>query len=224
DNYNGLGITALKIDASRPAADYYQPVAEAVLAAQGLPMQLSFEQLAAQLKAKGLDLEAVLGALATVASPEDMQALMAMTQQPVNVIYTQESGDVIYIEEKTGATVGAAFDRTTGMKVDTSGLMDAFGIIATYATDPTVGAALAPVMQAAGQLTQAESTTVFNQSMSIIPASEENLAAQAKDKASLMDLAKLWIPLIIVIVGAILLLLAGYLFYRARKGATAPQA
>ncbi|MBN1628462.1 MAG: hypothetical protein JW990_01740, partial [Thermoleophilia bacterium] len=67
-------------------------------------------------------------------------------------------------------------------------------------------------------------TTVFNQSMSIIPASEENLAAQAKDKASLIDLAKLWIPLIIVIVGAILLLLAGYLFYRARKGATAPQA
>lgn len=219
NDYNGLGITALKIDATRPAAEYYAPVAQAVLGAQGLPMELTFAQLSAQLKAKGLDLEALMAGLATVASPEDLQSLQALTQQPVKVIYKQESGDIIYIEEKTGATVDAAFDRTTLMEVDTSGLMGAFAIIGKYATDPTVGPAIAGALQAAGQLAQAGSSKVFNQKMDIIASSEESLASSAQSKASLIDWAKLWIPLIIVVVGAILLLLGLYLIAKARKPA-----
>ena len=69
-----------------------------------------------------------------MASPEDLQALQAITQQPIKVIYKQESGDVLYIEEKTGATVGADFDRTTVMDVDTTNLLGAFAIIGKYAT------------------------------------------------------------------------------------------
>ena len=65
------------------------------------------------------------------------------------MIYKQESGDVIYVEQKTGATVGATFDRTTTMEMDTSGLLGAFAIIGKYASDPTVGPAIAAAMQAA---------------------------------------------------------------------------
>ena len=220
DNYNGLGVTAIKIDASRPAAEYYPPIAQAFLGSQGLPMELTFAQLSAQLKAKGLDLEALLAGLATVAAPEDMQALQAVTQQPVKLIYKQAGGDVIYIEEKTGATIGATFDRTTTMEMDTSGLLQAFQIIGKYATDPTIGPTIATVLQAATQLAQAGATKVFNQTMSIIKTSEENLAKEAKDKTGLIDLAKLWIPLIIVIVGFILLVLGAWLLMRARKAKT----
>ena len=106
EDFNGLGITVLKIDASRPAAEYHPAVAQAVLGAQGLPMELTFAQLSAQLKAKGLDLEALMAGLAAVAAPEDLQKLQAMTGQPVKVIYKQEGGDVTYIDQKTGATVG----------------------------------------------------------------------------------------------------------------------
>lgn len=218
-DYNGLGVTAIKIDATRPATDYYPPIAQAFLGGQGLPMELTFAELSAQLKAKGLDLEALLGALATVAAPEDLQALMAMTQQPVNITYKQAGNDIIYVEEKTGATIGATFDRTTSMQVDTGGLMQAFGIISKYATDPTVGPAIAKIVQAAGQLAQAGPTPVFNQNMSIIKASEAKLAADAKDKSSLVGWAKLWIPLIIVIVGALLVLAGGFLFFRRRPAA-----
>jgi hypothetical protein len=87
DNYKGLGITAMKIDATRASGDYYAPIAQALLGGQGLPMELTFAQLSAQLKAKGLDLETLLAALASVATPEDMLSLQAMTQQPVKVIY-----------------------------------------------------------------------------------------------------------------------------------------
>jgi len=219
DNYNGLGITAIKIDATRPAAEYYPPIAQAFLGSQGLPMEITFAQLSAQLKAKGLDLGALMAALAAVATPEDLQSLQAMTGQPVKVTYKQESGDVIYIEEKTGATVGAAFDRTTLMELDTAGLMGGFAIIGKYATDPTVGPAIGAALQAAGQLAQAGATKVFNQSMSIIPTSEQSLAKEAQNKASLMNLVNLWIPLIIVIVGVLLLLAGVYLLYRTRKGA-----
>ena len=118
-DFEGLGVTAMKIDATRPAADYYPAIAQAFLGSQGLPMEITFAQFSAQLKAKGLDLEALLAALAQVAAPEDMQALQAITQQPVKLVYKQEGADIIYIEQKTGATVGATFDRTTSMQMDT---------------------------------------------------------------------------------------------------------
>lgn len=217
DDYNGLGITAMKIDATRPATEYYQPIAQAVLGSLGLPMEITFTQLSAQLKAKGLDLEGLMGALATVATPEDLQALQTMTQQPVRMIYRQESGDVIYVEQKSGATVGATFDRTTTMEPDTASLLGAFAIVSKYANDPTVGPAIAAAMQAAGQLAQAGSTKVFNQNMSIIKGSEEILAAEAKDKASLLGLVNTWIPVIILVVGILLLILGGYLLFKPRK-------
>ncbi len=216
-DYNGLGITAMKIDATRPAAEYYAPIAQAVLGGQGLPMELTFAQLSAQLKAKGLDLGALMAALATVAKPEDLQALQAITQQPIKVIYKQESGDVIYIEEKTGATVGADFDRTTLMDLDTTNLLGALSIIGKYANDPTLGPSITAAMKAAGQLAQAGSTKVFNQSMSITAASEKTLAADAASKASQIDLVRVWVPLIIVIVGAIGLVLGGFLLFKKRK-------
>lgn len=218
ENYNGLGITAMKIDATRPAAEYYPAIAQAVLGGQGLPLELTFAQLSAQLKARGLDLDALMAGLAMVAVPEDLQALQAITQKPIKVIYKQESGDVIYIEERTGATVGADFDRTTTMSLDTANLLGAFAIIGKYANDPTVGPAIQAAMQAAGQLGQAASTKVFNQSMSIISASERNLATEARDKASLLSVVELWVPLVIVIVGVILLALGVLLLLRARGG------
>jgi hypothetical protein len=217
EDYNGLGVTAMKIDATRPAAEYYPPVAQAFLGSQGLPMEITFAQLSAQLKAKGLDLDALMAGLATVAAPEDLQALQAITQQPVKLTYKQESGDIIYIEKKTGATIGATFDRTTTMEMDTTNLLQAFSIIGKYAQDPNVGPAIAAVMQAAGQLAQAEPSKVFNQSMSIIKTSEESLAKEASSKVSLLDMAKLWIPLIILIVGFLLLVVGACLLFRARK-------
>jgi hypothetical protein len=218
-DFEGLGITAIKIDATRPAADYYPAIAQAFLGSQGLPMEITFAQLSAQLKAKGLDLESLLAALAQVADPADMQALQAITQQPVKLVYKQEGADIIYIEKQTGATVGATFDRTTSMQMDTANLLQAFAIIGKYAQDPNVGPAIQKVIAAAGQLAQAGSSKVFNQKMSIIKSSEATLAADAKDKSSLIGLVKLWIPLIIVIVGAILALLAGFLFMRGSKKA-----
>jgi len=221
DNWEGLGVTALKIDAAHPVTEYYPAVAQAFLGSQGLPMQLTFEQLTAQLKAKGLDLGALLTGLATVATPADMQSLQAMTQQPVKLIYRQEGKDIVYIEQKTGATIGATLNRTTSMEIDTSPLLQAFTIIGKYSTDPTVGPAIKAVMQAAGQLALAPPTKVFNQNMSIIKTSEASLVKDAKKNIPLLALAKLWIPLIIVIVGVILLIVGGYLLLRARKPAAA---
>jgi hypothetical protein len=223
-NWNGLGITALKVDATRPSADYNPAIAQAVLGTgQGLPMELTFEQFAAQLKAKGLDLQALLAALANVASPEDMQSLGALSQQPVKLVYKQESGDVYYIEQNTGATVGATFDRTTSMAVDTSGLVGAFAIIGKYATDPTVGPAIQAAIKAGTQLAGAPPTKIFNQNMSIVATgdgSQTTLAESAKEKIPLMTLVNLWIPLIIVVLGALVLFLGSIgLMIKSRKAA-----
>jgi hypothetical protein len=58
---------------------------------------------------------------------------------------------------------------------------------------------------------------VFNQNMSIIKTSEANLAKDAKDKVSLVNLVKMWIPLIVLIVGFIVLVIGAGLMFRARK-------
>ena len=224
DNWNNLGITVLKIDAKRASAPYNQAVAQALLATgQGLPMQLTFAQLAAQLKAQtqgALDLEALLNELGTVASAEDMQSLQTVTQQPIKLVYNQESGDVVYIEQKTGAIVGATLDRTTTMNVDTTGLVGALAIIAKYATNPTIGPDVTKAVQAATQLAQAAPSKVFNQNMSITSTSEGSLAQDAKGKIPLLNLADLWIPLIIVVVGGLLLILGAIaLGMKSRKTA-----
>ena len=216
-NYNGLGITALKVDATRANSPYYEPIAKALLESMGLPMQLSFSQVSAQLKARGLDLEGLVAGLARVASPEDVQALMGMTQKPIKLTYTQESGDIIYIEQKTGATVGADFDRTTLMEVDTSALLGAFAIMAKYAQDPTVGPAIQAAMQAATQMSQAGPTKVFNQRMTIIKSSQQSLAKQAKDKGAVLGWATVWIPLIVIVVGFVVAAAGAFPLFRTRK-------
>jgi hypothetical protein len=226
DNWNDLGISVLKIDATRPVADYNPAIAQAVLVqGQELPAEIAFADLAAQLKASGLDLGALLTALGSVASPEDMQSLGALTAQPVKLTYKQSSADVYYIEQKTGATVGATFDRTTSMSPDISGLLGAFAIIGKYATDPTVGPAIQAITQAATALQSSppEPTKIFNQNMSIVAtgeASQVTLAQSAKDKIPLMTLVKLWIPVIIVAVGALILILGAVgLMMKSRKAA-----
>ena len=222
-DWNGLGVTALKIDATRPSSDYYPAIAAAVLGAgQGLPMEITFDELSAQLKAQSpdLDLEALLPALAAVADPEDLQALQALTQQPIKLTYKQESGDVIYIEQKTGATIGATFDRTTTMSPDTSGLVGAFAIIGKYASDPTVGPAITAAIQAGTQLAGAEPSPIFNQNMTIIDDSQADLAESAKDKIPLLSLVNLWIPVIVGVIGALILILgAAILAAKRRKAA-----
>ena len=220
-DWNGLGITVLKIDGTRASTDYNPAIAQAVLGTgQGLPMEITFEQFAAQLKAKGLDLQALLAGLATVASAEDMQSLGALTQQPVKLTYKQESGDVYFIEQKTGSTVGATFDRTTTMSVDTTGLLGAFAILAKYASDATVGPAITAAMQAATQLGEAEASKIYNLTMSITDASQATLADSAKEKIPLMTLVNLWIPLIIVVLGGLVLILGTVgLMMKSRKAA-----
>ena len=203
EDYEGLGITALKVSAVWPATEYYPPIAQAFLGSQKLPMEITFEQASAQLKAKGLDLAALLAGLAAVATPADMQALQAMIQQPIKLIYKQAGNDVIHIEQKTGLTVAATLDRTTTMEMDTSGLIQAFGIIGKYAADPTVGPAIANAMQTATQLASAGSTKVFNQSMTTIAATVEKNAKDAGSKAQLMGLVKTWIPVIVLVIGAV---------------------
>jgi hypothetical protein len=224
DDWNGLGISVLKIDATRASADYNPAIAQAVLIqGQGLPAELTFAEFAAGLKAKGFDIQALLTAVGSVASPEDMQALGAIAQQPVKLTYNQESADVYYIEQKTGATVGATFDRTTTMSPDASGLEAAFPVLLKYAADPTVGPAIQAAVTAGTQLQSAPPTMIFNQNMSIVATgdgSQVTLAQSAKDKVPLITLVKLWIPVIIVAVGALILILGAVgLMMKSRKAA-----
>jgi hypothetical protein len=66
----------------------------------------------------------------------------------------------------------------------------------------------------------AQPTKIFNQNMSITSASQATLADSAKEKIPLMTLVKLWIPVIIVALGALILILglAG-LMMKSRKTA-----
>jgi phosphohistidine swiveling domain-containing protein len=142
-----------------------------------------------------------------------------LTQEPIKLTYKQESGDVIYIEQKTGATIGATFDRTTTMSPDTSGLVGAFAIIGKYASDPTVGPAITAAIQAGTQLAGAEPNPVFNQNMTIIENSQATLAESAKEKIPLLSLVNLWIPVIVGVIGALILILGAAVLARRRKAA-----
>jgi hypothetical protein len=223
DNWHDLGVTGLEVDGTREWTPYNADVANLVLIqGQGLPTQISFATLKAQLDAIGFDLDTVIGALAQVATAEEMASLTAMTQQPVNLVYSQESSDIFYIEKTTGATIGATFNRTTGMSPDATNLAAAVMLITKYAADPNVGPTLQAALAAAAPLADAEPTPVYNQTMSITAANEAELVASAEDKIPLIKLATFTIPLIVILVGAVVLLLGVLLVVlKGRKPAAA---
>jgi hypothetical protein len=220
DNWNNLGITVVKIDASRPSSPYDPDAAEVLLMrGRGLPTQVSLDQVKSVLKfnfniSTSISLPLGQPIPTSLPIPEAVKAAVAQIQQvvdahPLTITYSQESSDFYYIEQATGATVGLTFDRTTAININTSVAQAVSDLLSGYSALPIVGPKIVAALDRVNEIAASyrDPYPAFNQKISMTEASQAEMAQTAKNKISLMDWVNFRIPVIAGAVGALLLLL-----------------
>jgi Porin PorA len=199
------GLATIRLAGAQPATPVGQAEA-AALRAQGLPASLTASQFAARLRAAGIDLEAVTGALAAVLSPAELQRVGQAMAAPVPLRYQWATSGQADVEPRTGAIVrlSSVAERLT-VRPDTGGMAAIAPALAAHASSPSV-ARIAALLQAAGK---APAQPVYQLAYDETPASVASTAAIVRQRLSQMRFAQVYIPWSLIVVGLVLLVLAG---------------
>jgi hypothetical protein len=184
------------------------PVTEtyiAALAPQGVPTELTSEQLEPQLEAAGIDLPVLEAAVAQNFSPEDIQALLAILGEPVQLVYSISVETEFGVEPRTGAIVDLRnITNTLSARPEPTGLEEIISILGRYPDVPEAVDAVGSLEQIAN----GPPITVFEANYSQTPDSVSETVAQADDMAGQIALAEQTIPMVLLIAGVVLLIVA----------------
>jgi len=173
----------------------------------GLPQELTFDQLASQLSALGVDVDGLMVLASQVLSPEDQQALVEATAQPIPLDYYWDWNAKASVDPKTGSMVDLYMNNDLlSMQPDYSSLMGLFSILMKYQQDPVMGPALEQLASLQAELMEAEPQRILKNNYVQTSDSVSDAIQSSKDTRGLLNLVRLWIPLIVIIVGALLLL------------------
>lgn len=175
-------------------------------AAVGLPQRTTLAELAPGLKRAGVDIAAVTAAL----PPSDQAQLAQLRDQPVPLLYEESLRSRIAIEPKTGSLANLFNERiTVTVRPDPNALQPLVAILNRNQTVPAVASAL-PKLQAASSQAQ----PVFALNYRQTPASVEEIGGDIGSALTMLSVAKLWLPLILVALGLGLVVLGAR---RARR-------
>ena len=191
-----------------------EPAWDAFLGFMGMPTEVTFDQLAAQLSAQGVDMEGLMSLAASALTPDDLQSLQQATQQPIPIYYYYSQAVEMSVEPVTGAIVDL-YRNVEGlsMEPDYSGLAPVFSVLMKYQQDPVLGPALQQLADLQARFADAGPQKIMEYSYQQTPESVSEAVDKAKSGKSMVGLVKLWAPLIAIILG-VLLLATGFFFLR----------
>jgi hypothetical protein len=195
-----------------PLDDAYLAVLNKIVA---LPESLTLDQLKPQLKGAGVDVDAVLSALAPVISPADLATLAQIAAQPIPLQYVLSFEGTTGVETTTGAEVDVSATEWVGAK---PGLADPAALQALIAHYPDVPEAVAAGQALAG-LSSAPATKLFEYRYQQTPASVADIADEVKSLRNQIRLVELYVP-VGLSVAALLSLAVGAFVYGHRRGPT----
>jgi hypothetical protein len=200
------------------------PVTDAYIAAlapQGVPTELTLDELRPILAASGLDLDALLAALLPNLAPADTEALLGVAQAPVPLTYVLSVNAAFGVEPRTGAIVDLQqISQTVSARPDPAVLEQINGVLERY---PQVPEAVSAIDTLQG-FVEGPPIDVFEIAYAQTEDSVSETVATANDLASQIALAQRTIPLGLVIAGAVLLVVAivGFVL-GGRKGDGEPE-
>ena len=190
------------------------PLSDAYLASLGkslpLPKSLTPTQMSALLKARGVDLQAVMASVMPALAPADAQALGQLAAQPVQLQYLGSFEGRAGVERTTGIQVHVASTDTISAKPVMSGAQQLQALLTKYASSPAVQAA-APVFQ--GLLTAAP-IPVAEFSYDQTPASVAEIADDAKSSRNTILIVEQWAPAGALALGLVLIAIAAVAWFR----------
>lgn len=202
-------------DLSIPVAD--EPVSPVFIELLGFPSEISFDQLKGQMSALGVDLDALLGMAMQIMTPEDQQAVLQASQEPIQILYywtgTQDAG----IEPKTGSVaIVISSDEYVSMAPDFSALTPLFQVLMKYASDPNLGPALQQLAQLQAQMADVKPQKIFAYTYTQTEDSVKDVLADLKSNINKLNFAKVYIPIIGFVLGGLLVALGAFLLLRKR--------
>jgi hypothetical protein len=231
---NEIGTTyTMRADTTRPttdAADLHLrnftgsgtevPLDQAYLAdlnkVVSLPGSMTLEQLKPQLKAAGLDVDAVLAAVAPVISPDDLAVLGEVATKAIPLQYFLTFDGSAAVEPTTGAEVVVGATESVGAKPV---LADVDALQAAIAHYPDVPEAVA-AGEALAALSSAPATKLFEYRYQQTPASVADIADHVKSMRNQIRLVEMYVPAGLLGAGGVSLAVGAFVFWRRGRGPT----
>ena len=157
-----------------------------------------------------------LAALVRLATPEDLQSLVASTSQPIVLEYVDSFSGRTFIEPDTGAVVDVrSVVERVSVRPAPEALPPLLAILERYRSDPAVDEAVVRLEALA-----TEPMPVFEYRYAQVPSSVDEIATWVGDQRDRMVLAERTIPLVLAVAGGLLLLVGvSGLIVRARRQA-----
>jgi hypothetical protein len=215
---DGVELTTYEGSADElPVTDAYI----AALAPQGVPTELTLDELRPILAAAGLDLDALLNVLLPQLEQADVAALLEIAGRNVPLVYTLSVETQFGVEPRTGAIVDlASISQTVSARPDPEAITPIADILGRYSQVPEAASAL----ETLNGFAEGPPIPVFEISYSQTDDSVSETVAKADDLAGQITLAKQTIPLGLLVAGVVLVLVGvvGFILGRRRPAQTEP--
>jgi hypothetical protein len=186
------------------------------LKGQGFAKTMTARQMAAQLKAQGVDLQALSAQVLPQLAPAQRKLMQLALAEAVPLNYYVSAQTRLLVEPKTGAIVSLdSIDQTLTVAPDLAG----FARVADVLAQPPLSRipAVQKASQTIGALAKTPPVKVVTMHYGQTPQSVADFAAYAQDKANGIDLVERTIPLALAILTALALIATGVMTARDRR-------
>jgi Porin PorA len=186
------------------------------LGGQGIAKALTAEQMAAQLEAQGIDLQAITEQVLPAMTEPQRRLVRTALAQAVPLKYFVSVETRLLVEPTTGAIVSLdSIDQTLTAAPDLQGFAELAALLETppLADQPAVQ----QLRETLAALAAPEPVKVLDMTYGQTPDSVADFAAYAKDKAADIELVKTTIPAILGILAGIALVAAVVMAARDRR-------
>jgi hypothetical protein len=181
-----------------------------------LPDSMTLDQLKPRLKAVGLDVDAVLAAVAPVITHDDLAALAQIAAKPIPLEYVLSFEGTAAVETTTGAEVDVGAVERVGAKPVLADVAALQALIAHY---PDVPAAVA-AGDALAALSSAPATRLFEYRYQQTPASVADIATEVKAMRNQIRLAEIYVPFGLLGVAALSVAVGAFVFWHRGREAS----
>jgi hypothetical protein len=179
-----------------------------------LPHSLTLEQLEPQLNAAGLDVDALLTAVAPVITAQDVATLARLAAEPIPLQYVLSFDGRTAVEPTTGAEVKVAATESVGARPMLANMATLQSVLAHYPDVPTAVAA----GEALHALNSAPATKLFEIRYEQTPASVADIAGQVEAMRRQIRLADVYVPFGLWGAAALSLAVLGFVYLRRPRG------
>lgn len=178
-----------------------------------LPKATTLDELKPQLKAAGLDIDAVLAAVGPEITANDLATLARLAAKPIPLQYFLSFDGTAGVETTTGAEVDVAATESVGVKPVLADVATLQAIIAHY---PNIPEAVAAGEALAAQ-TSAPATKLFEYHYEQTPASVADIAGEVTSMRNQIRVVEQYVPLGLLAVAGLSLAIGAFVSWRRRR-------